>query len=145
MPSCGAEYTWLWSIGMISAACPNRNFPLFALRNWSLVFVFIFQRRKWLDDALSEMTISPVEEMQKNLKMIRDTLDQVNESALPPSEEACSTLQSALENIVEHVCSIDCANGTLSYSVRTKDGVFGNPQRQTLILNINSVKDRQEH
>ncbi|KAM7292581.1 hsp70-binding protein 1 [Ixodes scapularis] len=68
------------------------------------------ERRKWLDDALSEMTISPVEEMQKNLKMIRDTLDQVNESALPPSEEACSTLQSALENIVEYVCSIDCAN-----------------------------------
>ncbi|CAN7998880.1 unnamed protein product [Ixodes hexagonus] len=68
------------------------------------------ERRKWLDDALSEMTISPVEEMQKNLKVIRETLDQEKESAAPPSEEACSTLQSALENIVEYVCSIDCAN-----------------------------------
>lgn len=64
---------------------------------------------------MASMTVSPVEEMQKNLKMIQDTLDQENETAggQAPSEEACSTLESAIENITEYVGSIDCAKDFL--------------------------------
>lgn len=73
------------------------------------------ERKKWLEEAMASMTVSPVEEMQKNLKMIQDTLDQENETAggQAPSEEACSTLESAIENITEYVGSIDCAKDFL--------------------------------
>ncbi|KAH9373477.1 hypothetical protein HPB48_009522 [Haemaphysalis longicornis] len=69
------------------------------------------ERKKWLEEAMASMTVSPVEEMQKNLKMIQDTLDQEKETAggQVPSEETCSTLESAIENITEYVGSIDCA------------------------------------
>lgn len=73
------------------------------------------ERKKWLEEAMSSMTVSPVEEMQKNLKMIQDTLDHEKETAggQAPSEETCSTLESAIENITEYVGSIDCAKDFL--------------------------------
>lgn len=66
-------------------------------------------RRKWLAEALDNMTISPVEEMTKNLKMIRDTLSATGERGDLIMEEACGTLVSALENITEYAGSVDCA------------------------------------
>ncbi|KAH6935568.1 hypothetical protein HPB50_006820 [Hyalomma asiaticum] len=68
------------------------------------------ERRKWLEEAMSEMTVSPVEEMQKNLNVIKETLSQHGEIAgQAPTEEACCTLESALESITEYVGSIDYA------------------------------------
>ncbi|XP_070386500.1 hsp70-binding protein 1-like isoform X2 [Dermacentor albipictus] len=68
------------------------------------------ERRKWLEEAMSEMTVSPVEEMQKNLNVIKETLSHHRESAeQAPTEEACCTLESALETITEYVGSIDYA------------------------------------
>lgn len=69
------------------------------------------QRRKWLDEALASMTVSPVEEMQKNLKMIRDTLNRLSETSEEPTDDACGTIQSGLDVIIEYSCSIDCAKG----------------------------------
>ncbi|XP_077517973.1 hsp70-binding protein 1-like isoform X2 [Amblyomma americanum] len=68
------------------------------------------ERRRWLEEAVSNMVLSPVEEMQKNLKVIQDTLSHEREAAgQAPTEESCCTLESALESITEYVGSIDCA------------------------------------
>ncbi|XP_037277683.2 hsp70-binding protein 1 [Rhipicephalus microplus] len=67
------------------------------------------ERRKWLEEAMSDMTVSPVEEMQKNLNVIKETLSQHRESGQAPTEESCCTLESALESITDYVGSIDYA------------------------------------
>ncbi|KAL1473611.1 hypothetical protein MTO96_021903 [Rhipicephalus appendiculatus] len=69
------------------------------------------ERRKWLEEAMSDMTVSPVEEMQKNLNVIKETLSQHRESGQAPTEEACCTLESALESITEYVGSIRLCQG----------------------------------
>ncbi|XP_064480623.1 hsp70-binding protein 1-like [Ornithodoros turicata] len=67
------------------------------------------ERRKWLAEALEDMSISPVEEMRKNLSIIQDTLKNLDDGPGEITEDACGTLVTAMENIIDFAGSVDYA------------------------------------
>lgn len=61
--------------------------------------IFVTQRREWLENALTSMTVSPVEEMKKGIEVIQD-----------PTKDVDDKIQ-ALESIQEWCDHIDFAVG----------------------------------